>query len=235
MLKSKAIVLSRIDFAEYDSIVTFYSLDFGKISIIAKGLKRPSSKLAAHLEPLNLVDLMIIEGRERRYVGSAISENSFLKIKSNYSKLLIAGQAIKFIKDLSFENQQDFNLFLLLKDFLINLNNSNEDLNFLDFSLLYFKIRLINFLGYDFDFSTCSTCGKHPAIFLNFFDKEVICLNCSNFHKNLSSHCIKISQSTINLKNNILSSNLSEIDFSNFSLSQKKELNNFINIIRKII
>lgn len=235
MIKTRAIVLSRYDISEYDAIVLFYSLDFGKISILAKGLKRPKSKLAGHLEPLNLVELMIIEGREKNYVGSAISDNSFLGIKNSYNKLVLAGSAIKFLKDLSFEQEADFNIFLLLRDFLINLNNYDQDDAYLDFLLLYFKVRILDILGYNFDFSRCSACGQVSAIFFDFFNKEVLCLNCSNSNKYLSSNLVKISQSTINLKKNILSVEFSEFKSLTFDNPQLKELDNFINIIKKII
>ncbi len=232
MIKTKAVVLSRKDINDYDGLICFYTLDFGKINLIAKGVKRSSSKLVGHLDVLNLVDLMIIKGKERDYVGSVISENSFLNIKSDYQRTLLAGQGLRFLRDLTFPNQPDFNIFLNLKDFLLNLNFSPDNSEAL---LLFFKLKILENLGYDLDFAKCSKCGSVDSLCFNFFDKEFLCQKCILKKGVYSNNLIKISRTVLDLKKNILSSELREL--KNYSLddTHKKELEEFIGIIKKII
>lgn len=232
MIKTKAVVLSRKDINDYDGLICFYTLDFGKINLIAKGVKRSSSKLVGHLDVLNLVDLMIIKGKERDYVGSVISENSFLNIKSDYQRALLAGQGLRFLRDLTFPNQPDFNIFLNLKDFLLNLNFSPDNSEAL---LLFFKLKILENLGYDLDFAKCSKCGSVDSLCFNFFDKEFLCQKCILKKGVYSNNLIKISRTVLDLKKNILSSELREL--KNYSLddTHKKELEEFIGIIKKII
>lgn len=211
MIKTRAIVLSKKDFHDYDALVSFYSLDFGKTTLIARGVKRSSAKLAGHLEPFNLVDLMIIKGRERDYVGSAISEISFLNIKENYQKILAAGHSLGFLQELTYPQQADFNIFLLVKDFLSFLD-SLEDETKIDLACYFFKFKVLEFLGYDL-----SSIGN--------LDKESDVLN--NF--------TKIRLEVLQLKNKI--SSLSLGDLGDFSISEKnkRELDIFIEIIKGII
>ncbi len=235
MIKTKAIVLLRKEYNDYDCLVTFYTLDFGKISLVARGLKRGTSKLAGHLEPLNFVDLMIIKGRNKDYVGSAISDNSFLNIKNDYDRVTLAGEAIRFLQDLIFPNLADFNIFLTLKDFLINLNEKEQDYATSENLLLFFKIKILSFLGYDFADSKCSKCGKDNPGFFDFFNKDFICLACSGQKANFSKDTIRIGQGSLNIKKQVFSSEI--LEFSNLDISQKdkQELNNFIETIKKII
>ncbi|HPT08531.1 MAG TPA: DNA repair protein RecO [bacterium] len=235
MIKTKAIVLNRKDYNDYDSLIFCYSLDFGKICLLAKGLKRPKAKLAGHLEPFNLIDLMIIKGRERDYIGSAISENSFLNIKSNYYLIDIAGQGIRFLNELIFSNQVDFAIFLLLRDFLINLNNIKSDDKLAELFLIYFKLKLLYISGYDFDFSQCSHCKKKVGMFLNFFDKEVLCLDCYNLKKSPATNFIKINPNIISLKQSFLESDFLKLATIKLSIKDRKELQNLIEIIKKTI
>jgi len=235
MIKTKAIVLNRKDYNDYDSLVFCYSLDFGKISLLAKGLKRSTAKLAGHLEPLNLIDLMIITGRERDYIGSAISENSFLNIKASYYLTDIAGQGIRFLNELIFSNQVDFTIFLLLRDFLLNLNELKSNDRLAELFLIYFKLKLLYISGYDFDFSLCSNCKKNSAVFLNFFDKEVLCSDCYNLRKSPMTNFIKISPNLIFLKQAILNSEFFELVGIELSVKNKKELQILIETIKKII
>ncbi len=227
MINSKAIVLNRKDFKEHDSLVSFYSLNFGKISLIAKGTRRMNSKLIGHLEPLNLVDLMIIKGRERDYVGSAISENSFLEIKEDYDKIMIAGKAINFLNSLNFSDQVDFNVFLLLKDFLTNLDQSKSNFKYI---LLSFKIKLLNFLGYNF--SNCSYCNNENIVFIDFLNKEFLCDKCIKKKKVIDSNFVKINQSTLNLKNKSLISETWTMEEGNME-GEIESLDNLMELFKK--
>ncbi|HOZ53360.1 MAG TPA: DNA repair protein RecO [bacterium] len=232
MIKTKAIVLSKKDINDYDGLICFYTLDFGKINLIAKGIKRPSSKLIGHLDVFNLVDLMIIKGKERDYVGSVISENSFLNIKSDYRRTLLAGQGLRFLRDLTFSNQPDFNIFLNLKDFLLNLDFSSDNSEAL---VLFFKLKILENLGYDLDFAKCSECDSVDSLYFNFFDKEFLCQKCILKKGIYSNNLIKISQTVLNLKKDILSSELIELKKFTLEDIHQKELETFISIIKKII
>lgn len=217
MLKTKAIVLSQKNFRNHDALISFYSLDFGKVNLIARGLKKSSSKLAGHLEPLNLVDLMIIKGRERDYVGSAISENSFLDIKGSYEKVILAGSGLKFLSDLTFEKQPDYNIFLLLNDFLYFLNKADNNFipDKIDIFLYFFKLKLLEFLGYNF--SSFDKIKSKTGSLMTFS---------------------KIDPDILSLKELILSLDLEDFDFLKkieISLKEKNKIDNFIKIIKEII
>lgn len=234
MIKTKAIVLSRRNCNDYDSLISCYSLDFGKICLLAKGLKRPKAKLAGHLEPLNIIDLMIIKGRERDYIGSAISEDSFLNIKRNYYLVDIAGRSINFLNGLIFQNQADYNIFLILKDFLTELNNLKDNDKKAEVYLIFFQLRLLDILGYDFDFSHCSVCNK-GSVFFNFFDKEVLCQDCLKTKNVSMTKIIKIDRGIINLKKEILQANFKDLKKMKVKDGDLKKMKQLIEVIRKII
>lgn len=237
MIKTKAIVISQRNINDHDSLVSFYSLDFGRVSFLARGLKKPSSKLAGHLDSFNLVDLMIIKGRQRDYVGSAISENCFLGIKNDYDKAIIAGSALNFLNKLSFDNQADYEAFLLLRDFLFLIDSFSGEGDFLKLFLSSFKLKLLSILGYNFDFSSCFVCDKHPAIALNFFKKELCCSECL---KKVSLDDFRNNFIRFNPRTLILKNDLQEIPWSDFTSlkhhkNSHKELEKMIDIIVKII
>ena len=60
----KAIVLSRRDFRESDQIISLYTKEKGKLELLARGVKKITSKNSAHLEPFSLVDIDIAYGKE---------------------------------------------------------------------------------------------------------------------------------------------------------------------------
>src|ERR1700722_4601390 len=60
---STGIVLSRTDFGEADRILTMLSPDFGKLRLIAKGVRRERSKLAGGIELFSVSNITFIKGK----------------------------------------------------------------------------------------------------------------------------------------------------------------------------
>jgi DNA repair protein RecO (recombination protein O) len=58
-----AIVLSRFDFGEADRILTLITPAFGKIKAIAKGIRRPTSRIGGSLEPFAELNVLLARGR----------------------------------------------------------------------------------------------------------------------------------------------------------------------------
>lgn len=63
MYSTQGIILKREDFRERDERVIFYTKDFGKLSVVAKGTKRIGAKLRGNLDIFNLVDIIFVEGK----------------------------------------------------------------------------------------------------------------------------------------------------------------------------
>ena len=61
--RAEAIVLKTIDFGETDRILTLLTRHFGKVSVVAKGIRKPTSRLAGHAEPLTHATYQLARGR----------------------------------------------------------------------------------------------------------------------------------------------------------------------------
>jgi len=94
------IILKREDFRERDERVTLYTRDFGKISVIAKGLKRIEAKLRGNLDIFNFVDIIFVEGVNFYILTGVDLKSNFSSItkdSSVYSAALSAAQAVSYI------------------------------------------------------------------------------------------------------------------------------------------
>lgn len=209
---SLAIVLSRSDYRESDSLLVVYTRDFGKLTLVARGAKKLNSKLSGYLEPFSLVEILIIPGRGFDYIGSVSNREVFLSLRDNLNKLYYAGLALKNFNRLVRDNQKDERLFLLLQRFLESLDSYLEE----KFSkesgeLLYifFALKLLAELGYRPELYECLSCRKKIKKGKNYFNLKnggLICLDCFNkeyvIYKNngpkpaeiltISDNCIKL-------------------------------------------
>src|SRR5512132_2963742 len=80
LYRCEAIVLGRMDLGEADRILTLYSREHGKLRAIAKGARRPLSRLGPHLEYFTHAHLMLARGRELDVVTSAETEDAHLSL-----------------------------------------------------------------------------------------------------------------------------------------------------------
>ncbi|PIT93668.1 DNA repair protein RecO [Candidatus Falkowbacteria bacterium CG10_big_fil_rev_8_21_14_0_10_43_11] len=146
--KNQAIILAREPYGENDSRVFVYTRDFGKLDLVARGTQKLSSKLAAHIEPLNLGEIMVVRGKQYDYLGSVVSEKVFAGIKDNYEKTAAAGEIVKLIKEIIKDSEQDEQVFLMLNKFLEILNNNEINSSQLILLKSAFALKLISRLGY---------------------------------------------------------------------------------------
>lgn len=181
---TKAVVIKRQDYREYDSLVVFYTKNFGKISLIARGTKRTNSKLASHIEPINLVDLLLVPGKGLDYAGAVYSRNSHLNLKENLDSLHYAHSALYWLKTLTQDKEEDAELFALLAWYLealdkLKLGKSHK--NEAAFLFFYFAFRLLFLSGYYPQINNCLNCQKKLTASDNYFDLlngGVLCAPC---------------------------------------------------------
>lgn len=201
---TKGIILSRQPKHEADMQLRVFTWSFGKLDLVARGLRRPGSKLAGHLEPFNLCELLLLHGRNHNYVASAWSLDSFCNLKSDLNKIYFAGQAVAVFDRLVRFSQVDQSLFILLQDYLESLSLEDEGLS-QNLGLLYYNFflaKLIMILGTGPELSVCVRGGESIVSGQNYLDVAhggLVCRRCFTSKESLSSTAYKIGDNTIKL------------------------------------
>lgn len=144
-ISTPAISLAYRPWKEHDLLVTVYTLEQGKVDLLVKSGRRLNSKMAAHLEPFTLLELMIIEGKSLPTAAAASSRNCYVGLKSDYDKLIAAGFAIRQFNHLVKIGQRDDRLFHLLADFFALLNEAKAEAEWYKwFSKIFLLLSLEN-------------------------------------------------------------------------------------------
>lgn len=104
-VKVKGIILKRIDFGEADRVITVFSEELGKISVIAKGVRRITSRRAGNVELLNFVSLGLYKKRGFTLV-EAKSLRDFAGIKSNLNTSFAGFYVAELLERLVAEEQR---------------------------------------------------------------------------------------------------------------------------------
>jgi len=151
--KTQGIILKHIDIGEASRIFTIYTKDFGKISVRARAVKKPTSKLAGHLEPLTLSQLVLAQGKFLDIIIDALAINNFTNLRSSLKKLALGFYICELVDKLTGEKVPDERIFDLLLGALGFLErglksatpNGARNLRILPF---YFGLKLLALLGF---------------------------------------------------------------------------------------
>ncbi|MBQ6535678.1 MAG: DNA repair protein RecO [Firmicutes bacterium] len=156
----EAIVLRARDWREQDRLLTLVSLEKGPETVIARGAKKPGSKLAACAQPFCRATVTLSpakggvsflkEGRqEESYLppGGDVERFAYL---SYFSELLLAGWP---------ENRPEPGLFALARAAFLMIKLDDQ----LSRTARFFELRFLDQLGLLPDLSCCAACGQSPA------------------------------------------------------------------------
>lgn len=95
-IRTKAIVLRRTNYAEADRILQLLTPNHGKLSVIAKGVRREKSKLAGGIELFAICDVSIIPGKgDMGTLTSSRLDTFYSHIMEEYDRLQFGYDAIK--------------------------------------------------------------------------------------------------------------------------------------------
>jgi DNA repair protein RecO (recombination protein O) len=78
-----AIVLSRFDFGEADRILTLITPGSGKLKAIAKGIRRPTSRIGGSLEPFAELTVALARGRTFEVVTQVSVGHAWLNLRDS--------------------------------------------------------------------------------------------------------------------------------------------------------
>ena len=117
------IVLKRTNYGEADRIVTMLTKDFGKIQVMAKGVRRERSKLAGGIEPFSISEISIVKGRgDIDTLTSARLQKHYGNIVKSIEKLDFVFTCLKTINKIT-QTVNDQTFFSLTQHLFTGLDN----------------------------------------------------------------------------------------------------------------
>jgi len=182
--QTEAIIIKKTKLGEADRILTLYTPDLGKIQAVAKGIRRPRSKLAGHLELLTHSLVTFARGRNLDTIIGSQTIDSFLGLKSDLNLTAGALYLTEMVAQFTPEHVEDPFLFHLLIDTLHRLSQTpNREL-----LLRHFEIHFLGQVGYRPELKECVRCRKPLQPTINYFSPGaggILCPDCR-----LSQHLV---------------------------------------------
>jgi len=176
--QTEAIIIKKTKLGEADRILTLYTPHLGKIQAVAKGVRRPRSKMAGHLELLTHSQVWLARGRNLDTITGSQTINSFLPLKSDLWLTSCALYAIELVDQFTADQIEDYPLFQLLLETMHRLCQAGDN----ELALRYFELHLLNEVGYRPQLQQCVSCHLPLEPVTNWFCPSaggMLCSNCS--------------------------------------------------------
>lgn len=141
--KTEGIIIKRKNFGEADRMLTVFTKNHGKIQIIAKGVRRITSRRSSHIELLNHTSLGVYEGKIP-VLTEAQCINHHSDLKNDLKKAGYAFYICELIDGLLADHQENRIVFNLLQNTLFKLENEENPKALLS----RFEQELLSLLGF---------------------------------------------------------------------------------------
>ncbi len=176
--QTEAIIIKKTKLKEADRIITLYTPQLGKIQAVAKGVRRPRSKLSGHLELITHSLVSLARGRNLDTVTGSQTINSFLPLKSDLWLTSCALYVTELVNQFTADHIENEGLFRLLLETLKQLCQPGDQ----ELTLRYFELHLLNKVGYQPQLQKCVACRTSLKPTTNYFQPGaggMLCPDCS--------------------------------------------------------
>jgi DNA repair protein RecO (recombination protein O) len=155
LYKIEAVVLRRRNLGEADRIVTLLSSDRGKVTAVARGARRPRSRLGGRLEPTVRVRALLAEGRSLDIISQVEVIDAHRPLRDDLGRLGDASVMLEMADRAIEDSQPHPDVFRLLVEALGLLRAGVSDL-----AVVWFAARLMTLTGHQPAVDRCAICGN---------------------------------------------------------------------------
>jgi DNA repair protein RecO (recombination protein O) len=155
-IRTEGIVLRRKDFGESDRILTLFTRKLGKVSAIAKGSRKPSSKISGHIELFMRSSFLIAQGRNLHIISQAESIDSYELLRKDLYGVGFGSYVIELIDAVTYDEGSNLKLYDLLASTLEYLDSGKAA----GIVLRYFDLQTLDLVGFRPELFQCVECGQ---------------------------------------------------------------------------
>ena len=177
--RTQAVVIGRRPLGEADRLVTFYTREFGRLTGVAKGARRPRSRFGSALEPFSQGQLLFFESERSQLVRIDHFDllYPFLGVRERLEPLGQGAWVVECLGRLTAERDPHAALYGLL----VRTLRALEEIPRPERAALAFTLRCVDLLGHRLRLDRCLSCGAPPDLAprLDFSAGGLVCGTCA--------------------------------------------------------
>ena len=175
--RAEAIVLKTLDLGEADRILTLLTRHFGKVKVVAKGIRRPTSRLAGHAEPLCHATFQLARGRELDVLTGAESRAVYSTVREDLDRIAAGWYIAELADRTTAERMPVAPVFDLVETALRHLEAGHAP----SLVMRWWDLHLLDRTGFRPQLATCARCDGALTETTNAWsplDGGAVCATC---------------------------------------------------------
>ncbi len=218
--QSRSIILKTSNLKEADKIVSVFSEQEGKLSAVARGVKKPKSSLRACVQPFCHSLLFFSSGRELDLITQGKLIEFYGNTREDIQRMLYAVYIMELLDKSLMERMPLSNLYLHTLQVLDYINEWGVN----SLVIRSFELKLLICLGYTPLLDRCINCGSPRVIAFDMPEGGTICNECLK----KSSNTYRLSAQTLALLRLLGNANLTTISRVKASAQSLAQLETFL-------
>lgn len=162
-LKTEAVVLRSIRYGEADRILHLYTPHRGRLSVIAKGVRKTKSRFGGRLEPFFRLEMVLHQGRsDLLTVSGATTVQAYPRLREHARTLDVAARCCDAVGRLFATDDPHSGVFHLLANELALLNADPDRAG--QANAVAFRLKLLLAAGVAPQLGACAACGEREHL-----------------------------------------------------------------------
>jgi len=220
----EGIVLKTQDYGETNKIVTLYSGEVGKITAMARGAKKPASRLAAVTQPFTHGTFLIQQGRGMGTMQQGEQVESYRHIREDIEATAYASFVVELVDRAVEDRRPQAAIFNLLQQALHAISDEYDP----EAIALFVQWKMLPVTGIYPTLHQCTNCGATEGEFAFSFQQiGFLCHRCFS----LDRYIVRLTPSQVKLIRTFYTVPIDQVG----KLTLKKETKAFIKKIVRTI
>jgi DNA repair protein RecO (recombination protein O) len=169
LYRLSAIILRRRDMGEADRLLTVFARDQGKMTVLAKGVRRQASRKAGHIEPFTYTELLVAKGKSLDLVTQAETIEAHRHVREDLWRSSWAYYVVELADAFTQEADPNSLLFDLLLETLRRLDAEEIDPSL---TVRYYELHMLALAGYQPQLFRCVQCNELLKPEVNFLSLD---------------------------------------------------------------
>lgn len=167
--KDRVVVIKSTNFREADKILVVLGKNYGKYSLIARGIRKLESKNRGNMQTLSISDITFYEGQN---LGTLVESDLVYPADYPANTMKNIERFLRMIYKLIQEGDEPPDIF----DAIESVAKSGFDTAVLN----RFRVYFLSMTGFLPDYTRCVSCGSSEVDFLDKSSFEMYCSECAD-------------------------------------------------------
>ncbi len=223
LAKCEGVIIRSIDYGESAKILTIYSKELGKVTVMARGARKQQSKFAGASQLFNYGFFLFHIGNGMGTLQQAEVMNGFRHIREDIFKTSYVTYMAELLERATEEKQASSSLFALFSGLLNYIDEGYDE----EVLVNIFEVKILSLLGITPELNRCVNCGVTEGHFaFSIQEGGLICQRCAYEDK----YVMPVSVTVIKLLRLFQHIDISRLGEITLSPDTKKELRTLIDV-----